>query len=97
MKKSVIALVLVLVSLAILLPFASSNPDGLEKVTESFGAGEQKPFWEGLMADYSVSFLGNSYGSTLLAGIAGTIIVLVAGLVVGKVIVPKKGKVETHV
>ncbi len=92
-KKLVFALAAVLVGLAVLLPFASSNPDGLEKVLQNSGATEQKPFWEGLMGDYSVSLIGNSYASTLLAGVVGIIIVLVAGLVVGKVIMPKKQKI----
>jgi hypothetical protein len=94
MKKSIIALALILVGLAVLLPFASRNPDGLQRVAENFGGGQQKPFWSGFMADYSVSFISNSYVSTLLAGIVGTFIVLVAGLVVGKVMVPKKPKTE---
>ena len=90
MKKFLIAITLVLVGLVLLLPFASSNPDGLERVTESLGHGEQLPFWEGFMTDYSISFIGDSYASTLIAGIVGTIIVLAAGLVVGKVICPNK-------
>ena len=94
MKKTTIAFCLVLIGLAILLPFASSNPDGLEKVTESLGIGEQKTVWEGFMADYSIAFISDSYVSTLLAGIFGTIIVLVAGLVMGKAIGSKKSTLK---
>ena len=41
MKKALIALALVLVGLAVLLPFASSSPDALEKVAETFGVQQQ--------------------------------------------------------
>ena len=40
MKKYVLAIVLLVVFLAVFIPFASSNPDGLEKVAETFGVGE---------------------------------------------------------
>jgi len=43
---------LILVFLAIFLPFASNLPDGLETVVETFGIKEQNSFWNGLMADY---------------------------------------------
>ena len=86
MKKAFIIVVLVLVGLAVLLPFASSSPDGLEKVTSTFGAKEQTPVWQGLMPDYSVALVGNSYVSTLLAGIFGVCVVMVASLLLGKVI-----------
>ena len=60
MKKALVFVGLVLVSLAVLLPFASSSPDGLEKVAGTFGAQQQTPIWQGLMPDYSVAALGNS-------------------------------------
>jgi hypothetical protein len=77
------------VFLVLFIPLASNNPDGLEKVAQNFGA-EQKPIWEGLMTDYSVAFLNNSYASTLLAGIAGTILVFFAALILNKTLIPKK-------
>jgi hypothetical protein len=36
------------------------------------------------MTDYSVSLIGNSYVSTLLAGIFGAVMVLLATLLLGK-------------
>lgn len=93
MKKAYIAIIaLVLFSLAVLLPFASSNPDGLEKVTSTFGAQQQTQIWQGLMPDYSVSLIGNGYISTLLAGVFGVCIVAVASLLLGKVISKNQAK-----
>ena len=94
MKKALVFVGLVLVSLAVLLPFASSSPDGLEKVTGTFGVQQQTPIWQGLMPDYSVVALGNSYVSTLVAGIFGTLMVLLTTLLLGKVMVPKNGKIK---
>jgi ABC-type Fe3+ transport system permease subunit len=84
MKKTLIVVVLILVSLAVLLPFASSNPDALEKVTSTYDVQEQTPVWQGIMPDYSVATLGDSYVSTLIAGSVGTLIVLAACLLIGK-------------
>jgi cobalt/nickel transport protein len=94
MKKALSAIALVLVGLVVLLPFASSSPDGLEKVTQTFGMQQQTSMWEGLLPDYSVAMLGNGYASTLLAGIFGVIVVFVASLLFGKVMVSKNGKIE---
>ena len=89
MRKYLIAMTFVVLFLAILIPFASTSPDGLEKVAESLEIEERVPMWNGLMFDYSVEAIGNSYVSTLLAGILGTAVVLVACLVLGKVLVKK--------
>jgi len=86
MKKFLAVIVLLVVFLAVLMPFASSNPDGLEKVAESLGVEESAPFWEGLMSDYSVEAFKNPYVSTLVAGVLGTLLVLAATLALGFVI-----------
>ena len=92
-KIFAIATVSLIVFLAVFIPLASSNPDGLEKVVETYGAEEQEPIWNGLMGDYSVSGISNPYVTTLIAGVAGTVIVLGAGLLLGKTM-PKKGAVQ---
>jgi len=92
MKKSIAAFILILAFLAIFIPIASINPDGLEKVAQTFGAKEQKPIWDGLMNDYSLSIIGNSYISTLLAGIVGTTIVFFSALILSKTLTSKKRK-----
>jgi hypothetical protein len=90
MKKYFGAIALIMVFLAVFIPFASSNPDGLEKVVETFGGTEHEPLWNGLMVDYSVEAVGNSFVSTLLAGAFGVFMVLLAGFLLGTAIAPKK-------
>jgi len=85
MKKYVVATLLLVVFLAVFTPFASSSPDGLETVASLLGVQSQ-PIWQGLMNDYSVSSVGNSYVSTLLAGFFGIVFVLTATLALGKAI-----------
>jgi ABC-type Fe3+ transport system permease subunit len=92
LKKFIVALILIVAFLAVFIPLASVNPDGLEKVAQTFGAKEQKPIWEGLMTNYSLSFISNSYISTLLAGIVGTTIVFFSALILSKTLPSKKRK-----
>jgi hypothetical protein len=89
MKKTLAVTALIIIFLAVFIPLASSNPDGLEKVAATFGADEKAPVWYGIMADYSLPSIENSYASTLIAGVTGTCIVLAAGLLLGKVISKK--------
>jgi len=90
MKKYLAAIALILVFLAIFIPFASSNPDGLEKVAESFGIEVHEPIWKGVMSDYSVETVKDPYVSTLLAGVSGTLLVLLAAFILGTAIVSTK-------
>jgi ABC-type Fe3+ transport system permease subunit len=92
MKKFIVAFILIVAFLAIFIPLASINPDGLEKVAQTFGAKEQKPIWEGLMTDYSLSLISNSYISTLLSGIVGTALVFFSALILSKTFTSKKRK-----
>ena len=94
MKKYFGITALIVVFLAILIPFASSNPDGLERVVETFGVEEHEPLWNGLMSDYTVGAIGNPYVSTLLAGVFGTFMVLLVGFLLGKVMMPKNPEVS---
>ena len=89
MKKTIVVLAVILVGLAVLLPLASSNPDAMDAVTDNLSSGQQTSIWQGIMPDYSTS-VGNGYTSTLIAGIIGVIIVVLASLVVGKTLAPKK-------
>jgi len=86
MTKFFVVVILLVVFLAIFIPFASSNPDGLEKVAESLGISEKEPAWRGLMSDYSVGVLNDPYVSRLAAGVLGVILVLGASLTLGSVI-----------
>ena len=94
MKKYLVAIGLLVVFLAVFIPFASSSPDGLEKVAHSLGVQEQEPLWRGFMFDYSVEIFENPYVSTLLAGVFGTLMVLAASFVFGKVIIKGHREVQ---
>lgn len=65
-------------SLAVVLlaPFASADPDGLERVAEDLGflsRGADAPY--NLIPDYMVPFLGETGISTILAGVIGAVVV----------------------
>ena len=89
MRKYLLGISLIVIFLVIFVPFVSTNPDGLEKVAETFGVEEQAPIWKGFLSDYSIG-VGNPYVSTLLAGVFGALLVLLASLILGKS-VEKKG------
>lgn len=90
MKKHLGTIALIVVFLAVLIPFASSSPDGLERVVETFGVEEHAPFWNGLMSDYAIATIKDPYVSTLLASVFGTLMVLLATFLLGKAIAAKK-------
>jgi cobalt/nickel transport protein len=56
--------------------YASSNPDGLEKVAEDIGfieTAEDHTYAEGTLADYGVKGVDNARLSTGLAGVIGVV------------------------
>jgi len=60
----------------LLSPFASSNPDGLERVASDLGflqTGQASAYQ--ILPDYTIPFLGSTPLSTVLAGAAGLIVV----------------------
>jgi cobalt/nickel transport system permease protein len=76
----IISLVVVLLS-----PFASANPDGLERVASDLGfmsAGRAAPFE--IIPDYTLPILGSTPLSTILAGAAGVLVVLAIVVLAGK-------------
>ncbi|MDH5482880.1 MAG: PDGLE domain-containing protein [Candidatus Bathyarchaeota archaeon] len=83
MRRYFKALVLILVCLAVLIPFASNAPDGLEKVAEALKIEDNEPIWKGLMPDYTLPTIDDPYLSTLLAGIFGTLLVLFVAFILG--------------
>jgi len=86
MKGYLKALIIILFCLAILIPFASEAPDGLEKVAESLGIGEHEPAWKGLMPNYTLPTIDNPYISTLAAGLFGVFLVFCAAFMLGTAI-----------
>ena len=93
MKGYIKTLILIAIGLAILIPFASSYPDGLEKVAETLNVEEAEPLWKGLMPDYTLPTIENQYLSTLAAGLCGLIIVSAAAYALGELI-SKQNKIE---
>lgn len=92
-KVLLLILALSLFLALILSPFASSWPDGLEKVAEKLGFAEMmtgKPVIKSPLPDYSLPGLKNEKLSTALAGFLGTLITFVLVVIVGKIL--KAGK-----
>ena len=83
MKDSAKVLLAVIVGIAILLPFASAYPDGLETVAQNAGIEEPEGLWHGLMPDYSLPAIENPYFSTLASGLAGIFLVFIFTFLVG--------------
>ncbi len=74
-----IALLIALAMAALISPFASSSPDGLEKMAERLGflhRAEGKSMWEhSPMPDYAVPGVEKESSATGLAGVIGTLAV----------------------
>jgi cobalt/nickel transport system permease protein len=89
----VISLIVVLLS-----PFASANPDGLERVATDLGfinAGQSAPFQ--LISDYTIPLLGQTPLSTILAGVAGLLVVLGLAYVAGRALQKKSHEPDSSV
>lgn len=66
----------VALAVTLLSPFASADPDGLERVAGDIGflsLGQDAPYT--MLPDYTIPFLGETPLSTILAGIVGALIV----------------------
>ena len=96
MKKEYIAgLFIALFLAAVLSPFASPWPDGLEKVAEDKGfieKGEVKPTVTSPMPDYAIPGVKNEALATSAAGIIGTLIVFLAGCGLAAALKTPKGQ-----
>ena len=69
----------------LLAPWASTNPDGLERVAEDLGfinQGLDAPF--AILPDYTIPLLGETGMSTILAGIVGALVVAAIAIGAGK-------------
>lgn len=83
-KKWLLGLGAALVVAALLSPFASPNPDGLERVAEDKGflyKGEGAALLNSPLPDYQIPGVNNPLVSTGAAGVAGTLTVF--GLMFG--------------
>lgn len=84
MIKKIGVIFLILISLAIFIPFTSNLPDGLEKVVETLGTEEHNTPWNGLMKDYSIETINNPINSVFISGTIGILMVLITALFLGK-------------
>jgi cobalt/nickel transport system permease protein len=76
----IVALLVVLIS-----PFASGDPDGLERVAEDLGfigTGLDAPY--SIIPDYTIPFLGETALSTIFAGVVGIIVVAMIIVLIGR-------------
>lgn len=96
MKNYFKVLILTIICLAILIPFASEFPDGLETVAEALNIEEHEPAWKGLMPDYTIPAIENPYISTFAAGVIGTLLVFFATFTLGTTIAELKNKEKTQ-
>ena len=88
---SLIALAVILIS-----PFASANPDGLERVAIDLGfihTGMDASY--NILPDYTIPILGESGVSTIVAGLVGAIIVALIAVGLVKLLRRKPSGVES--
>ncbi len=77
--------------LALLLsPFASTSPDGLEKVAEIKGFSEKGEGWNlwkyAPLPDYAIPWIKDKRVSTALSGLIGTLAIFFIALGIGRLI-----------
>ncbi|MEM2866749.1 MAG: PDGLE domain-containing protein [Candidatus Hadarchaeales archaeon] len=85
-----VGLVVCLFMAGVLSLFASSSPDGLERVAEDHGFAEKaKEFLSSPFPDYSVPALGGAL-STSLAGLLGVVLILLLTFFWAKALRKKK-------
>jgi cobalt/nickel transport system permease protein len=83
----ILAGTLVALAAVLLAPFASGDPDGLERVAEDLGfleAGLDAPYE--ILPDYTIPFLGETALSTVVAGIVGALVMLGIMVVIGSLL-----------
>lgn len=94
MKKPVLILLLVAFAVAAFLsPFASSNPDGLDRVAKDLEfeeMSEGKDVFEALSPDYKFPGIENESVATSVAGVLGTLLTFGAAYGLGKVVSSRK-------
>ena len=94
LRDSIKLLLASIVGLAVLLPFASGYPDGLETVVQNAGLEEPNAFWQGLMPDYSLPTIEDPYFSTLASGLAGILLVLAFAFLFGRVATRRARRID---
>ncbi len=82
MNRFTEAMLIVALALTLLVPFASTAPDALEKAVESIGV-EPMNLWGSLASDFFVSVTGNSFLASILSGLVGLFSVLAMVWIMG--------------
>lgn len=88
-------LIIAFIVASFLAPFASSNPDGLEKVAHDLGfieKGEGDPVIQSPVPDYTFPGIENQGLATAMAGIAGTAVTFGAAYGLAKLMKRNKDK-----
>jgi ABC-type Fe3+ transport system permease subunit len=76
-NRTILIIILISIAVAVLAGFfASSHPDGLEKVAGNLKFEEKARSTPGVLANYAVSSITHPAFSTALAGIVGIIMIL---------------------
>jgi len=92
-KRIILGGLLIALSLAVFVsPFASSWPDGLERVAEDKGfidLAEIQPAVSSPIPDYAWPGIGNERLATSIAGLAGTVIICGLGIGLGYILSAK--------
>jgi hypothetical protein len=83
----IVGLVAAAVVVLVLAPAASSNPDGLDRVSEDeeFADAGEEPRYEWL-PDYTIPGVDNEWATVVLAGLVGVAIVFVLPMAIGGVL-----------
>ncbi len=93
MKRRLDGLIWIGLGLSLLLalflsPFASSSPDGLEKVAEMKGFSEKAEGWKvwkyAPFSEYTIPWIKNEKVSTALSGLIGTLAIFFIVMGLGK-------------
>lgn len=84
--------IVALVCAAVASPFASSSPDGLEKVAEEHGlAAAEQPAWTtSPIPEYAVPGIAHEGLATGSAGLIGTLVVLALGFGLSRLLVKRR-------
>ena len=79
-------------------PFASTSPDGLEKVAETKGFSEKGESWKlwkhAPFSDYAIPWIKNEKVSTALSGLIGTLAIFLIVMGIGRLIKKSPTKME---
>jgi len=96
-RDIIIGVIIALFLAGIISMFASSFPDGLEKVAENLGfleKGEGEPTIKSPIPDYAIPGIKNEKLATSIAGIAGTLLVFGLGYGLAAILKHKEHKAE---